>query len=105
MSTNSSSSKQEEKKVIITDPNMFTTSNVLNKYEVTAVLSKRVVEIEEGAEFDEELLNEVTDPKFTAIQLAQSELRYGLIPYFFDRKIGPNTYERHFISEMYYYED
>ena len=83
----------------------FQVSGLHLRHPLHDVLSKRVVEIEEGAEFDEELLNEVTDPKFTAIQLAQSELRYGLIPYFFDRKIGPNTYERHFISEMYYYED
>jgi DNA-directed RNA polymerase subunit K/omega len=98
-------SKNEEKKIIITDPNSFITGNVLNKYEVTAILTKRSEEIENGAEFDDSLLEEVTDPKFMAVELAQLELMYSLIPYYIYRKIGPNTYEKRLVSEMYYTED
>jgi DNA-directed RNA polymerase subunit K/omega len=95
----------EKGKIIVTDSSGFITSDVLNKYEVTAILSKRAEEIENGAEFEENLLEEVTDPKFTSIQLAEAELSEGLIPYYIYRKIGPNAYEKRFVPDMYYLED
>jgi DNA-directed RNA polymerase subunit K/omega len=71
----------EENKVIIDNPDQRITSDILNKYEVSAIISKRAEEISKGAPFEEDLLDQVTDKKFMAQQLAELELKYGLIDY------------------------
>lgn len=95
----------EENKVIVDNPDERITPNILNKYEVSAIITKRAEEISRGAPFEEELLDHVTDKKFMAKQLAELELKYGLIDNIIYRKIGQNTYEKWNTKEMYYYED
>jgi DNA-directed RNA polymerase subunit K/omega len=93
-----------ENTIIIDDPTQRITPDILNRFEVTAVLSKRAREIELGSPYDQSLESEILGQNH-AIEIAEKELEYGLIPYNIYRKIGTNTYEKWSVSEMYFHED
>lgn len=96
--------KIENKPIIILDSSERTTSNIMNKYEVAAILSRRSNEIANGSPYDQSLVDEIQGD-ITAQKIAEKELEYGLIPYEILRKIGPNKFEKFYANEMYYRED
>ena len=90
---------------IITEPSQRITSNILSKYEVANILSKRARELESGSKYDSRVLQYIPADKVSGITIAEVELKYGLIPYYIYRSIGDNVYERWNVSEMYYRAD
>lgn len=92
-----------EKSVIISNPSERITPNILNRFEVASILTKRATEIENNAVYDETLIAEIEEP-IEARKIAEKELEYGLIDYNIYRKVGQNTYELWNVSEMYYNE-
>lgn len=92
----------EERKYVANENR--TTSNILTRFEVASIITRRAEEIENNEPFDESLLDEVKNKNKMAIEVAELELKYGLIPYFIDRRVGQNLWERWEVSEMYFYE-
>ena len=89
---------------IVRNPDEFITPDVLNEYEVARIIEWRAIEIANGHPYDVTLLNELPPDK-KAEDLAELELKYGLIPYTIYRKIGQNVYEEWSVENMYYRDD
>jgi DNA-directed RNA polymerase subunit K/omega len=90
---------------MITDPAKRITSNILSKYEVSAILAKRARDLETGSKYDPRVLQFIPAENISNITIAETELKYGLIPYYIYREVGDNIYERWSVSEMYYRAD
>lgn len=92
---------KENKEIIIKDPSQRITPNILNRFEITKVLSTLAKEIADGRAFDQDILEEIDE--VTAQNIAEKELEWGITNLKIYRQIGDNTYEEWYVDEMEYY--
>jgi DNA-directed RNA polymerase subunit K/omega len=92
--------------IIISNPDERITTPILNDFEIVEIIRARATQIENNAPFDERFLEDVTDKKFTSIQVATAELNAGVLDYYkIYRLIGEKTYEEWKVGELKINED
>ena len=71
----------------------------LTKYEIALVIGKRAKQIEDGANANIKVM-----PGKNSIEIAEEELRQGVIPFYIKRPIG-NSFELFKLADMEFYID
>jgi DNA-directed RNA polymerase subunit K/omega len=71
----------------------------MTKYEIALVIGKRAKQIEDGANANIKVM-----PGKNSIEIAEEELRQGVIPFYIKRPIG-NSFELFKLADMEFYID